>query len=361
MQVQSLPRYRQLASELKTRIDSGFYDETGLLPRERDLESEFAVGRNTVRGALEVLCGQEIITKVQGKGSIINRFAQKNGEYIVLSYDIAYKSSYIIDMLHEIEKFTAANSDFVSYMQLSGDAQDEINSVIRRIKEHKNLKGLILLGGYTRKLLHRLALFTLPMVMIGDPRETNRINNPVVSQVVGDNYGMIYKTIDFLLKRKFRRIALLTPPESLIWGKAYIDGYQHAFHDNNIEFKQEYCCSLADHRDVPGKVAAEEEKQLKKIFNLNELPEVLIVNSSSYETAKKIAKENEIEIPKDIIIITGGSEDIPENVPYLITELSKIVSETFDLLKQEQKNNGSVKQRRAVEASFINSENIRAK
>lgn len=362
MQVPSLPRYRQLANELKTRINSGFYDEIGLLPRERDLESEFAVGRNTVRGALKVLCDKEIITKIQGKGSVLNRSAQKNGEYIVLTYDIPYKSSYIINMLHEIEKWTAEHSDFVSYMQLAGKAQNKIDFVIKRIKEHKNLKGVILLGGYTRKILRKIVASGLPMVMVGDPRAKDRINDPVISQVVGDNYEMIYKVTDFLLKRKFRRIALIAPPKDLIIGKSYLNGYQEALQDNNIKFQQKYCYILSDYQNYPKYVAMEKEQQLRKLFTLDELPEVLIANANFYAIAKEIASEYKIRIPEDIIIITTlSSPDLPDKIPCLFTKLNRIILEVFDLLEQEQKNNNSVRQRRSVKATLVNHKNIIAK
>jgi DNA-binding LacI/PurR family transcriptional regulator len=171
------------------------------------------------------------------------------------------------------------------------------------------------------------------MVMIGDPRETTRISDPVISQVVGDNYGTMYKATSFLIKRKFRRIALISPPESLIWGKAFLNGYREALQDNDIEFKQEYCYSLNDHRDCPEDVVMNEKQVLRKIFSLDKLPEILIINVECYEIAKKIASKYKIRIPEDISIITTASSRRPvHGIPCLFSEARQAVLEAFDLL-----------------------------
>ncbi|MGE4565624.1 MAG: GntR family transcriptional regulator, partial [Victivallaceae bacterium] len=79
------PKYEELATELRKRIAGGVYAESGFLPQERMLSEEFKVSRNTMRNALELLVKENLITKVQGRGTVINSFHNEVGEYVVLN------------------------------------------------------------------------------------------------------------------------------------------------------------------------------------------------------------------------------------------------------------------------------------
>lgn len=65
------PKYAQLVTEIKRRIERGQYVPGSLLPSEHQLVGEFAVSRPTVVKALAVLRQDGWIETQQGKGSFV--------------------------------------------------------------------------------------------------------------------------------------------------------------------------------------------------------------------------------------------------------------------------------------------------
>ncbi len=61
-------RYREIAEQLRVRIDGGRYAAGRLLPSESELSTEFDASRVTVRKALEVLRAEGLVDARQGFG-----------------------------------------------------------------------------------------------------------------------------------------------------------------------------------------------------------------------------------------------------------------------------------------------------
>jgi DNA-binding GntR family transcriptional regulator len=66
-----LPRYRQIAAELRAAIEDGQLQAGSVLPSEADLTARHAVSRATVRQALAVLESDGLITTYPGKGRYV--------------------------------------------------------------------------------------------------------------------------------------------------------------------------------------------------------------------------------------------------------------------------------------------------
>ncbi|MBN1158128.1 MAG: GntR family transcriptional regulator, partial [Bacteroidales bacterium] len=67
----SLPQYRRLYEKLRKQIIDGIYRSGDLLPSENDLCTQYHITRPTVRHALDALLNEGMISKHQGKGSIV--------------------------------------------------------------------------------------------------------------------------------------------------------------------------------------------------------------------------------------------------------------------------------------------------
>lgn len=65
------PLYRRLQDGLRAAIASGQLKPASALPAERDLASDFAVSRITVRKALDGLVGEGLLTRRQGAGTFV--------------------------------------------------------------------------------------------------------------------------------------------------------------------------------------------------------------------------------------------------------------------------------------------------
>jgi GntR family transcriptional regulator len=61
-------RYRQIADDLRARVDAGAFGSARVLPSESDLSAEYAASRVTVRKALEVLREEGLLAARQGFG-----------------------------------------------------------------------------------------------------------------------------------------------------------------------------------------------------------------------------------------------------------------------------------------------------
>ncbi|MEU4772991.1 GntR family transcriptional regulator [Micromonospora sp. NPDC023644] len=64
-----VPRHRQLADELRTRIRAGDYPPGALLPSETRLSQEHGVGRGTVRRAVGLLRAEGLVDVASGRGT----------------------------------------------------------------------------------------------------------------------------------------------------------------------------------------------------------------------------------------------------------------------------------------------------
>ncbi|TLG77327.1 GntR family transcriptional regulator [Culicoidibacter larvae] len=66
-----MKRYEEIAEELIKEINEGVYQQQELLPSENKLIERFKVSRMTVRQALDVLVGKNMVTKKPGKGTFV--------------------------------------------------------------------------------------------------------------------------------------------------------------------------------------------------------------------------------------------------------------------------------------------------
>jgi GntR family transcriptional regulator len=61
-------RYRQIAEELRARIESGEIRPGNQLPTELELRNHYKASRNTVRDAVKLLATQGLVVTRRGQG-----------------------------------------------------------------------------------------------------------------------------------------------------------------------------------------------------------------------------------------------------------------------------------------------------
>lgn len=71
--LRNAPLYVQLFEALRARIRSGELDVGQQLPTEDQLQAQYAVGRNTVRAALDKLVRAGLISRQAGRGTFVTR------------------------------------------------------------------------------------------------------------------------------------------------------------------------------------------------------------------------------------------------------------------------------------------------
>src|SRR6266702_4761307 len=71
---QDTPRYRRIASDLRSAIEQGEYPPGSRLPGENTLMQDYGVARMTARQALAVLIGEGLAISRKGAGVFVRTF-----------------------------------------------------------------------------------------------------------------------------------------------------------------------------------------------------------------------------------------------------------------------------------------------
>jgi DNA-binding LacI/PurR family transcriptional regulator len=349
----NLPMYEKIAHDLKVKIEAGAFDATRILPQERDLTTQYKVSRNTIRGALNKLVEDDLIKKIRGKGNVINQEGQAATQIVILTYDIPYQSDFTIRSLHMLEETAAELSLNTLFMNLKNDSPQSIEAIAGRLNNGPRPYGVILVGGYTRKIVKvLLEVLDVPTVLLGDLRSHERNETPLISQVVGDDYDIFRLPVKYYLEHGCTRIAAIGSPKDLIWGEAHFRGYCDAFRDFGLSPNLALYKALPDVRDQFEPLAAEVERYLDELFSLQPPPEMLLIAGSLYDIAQAAANRHHLQIPEDLTLVITSNEKQPRQMPQCINSYSDMIPELFDLLKQERQNGGKVKQRRVVRSVF---------
>jgi DNA-binding transcriptional regulator YhcF (GntR family) len=253
-----IPRYMQITNTLKKRILNGYYAKTGILPYERDLADEFRVSRNTVRGALSLISEERLIKKVRGKGNIINPPENIGGTYIVLTHRI---SSHSIDDFHkniifELIKQTGNTLDKVAVIDLPAADAASIKWTADKCMMNQNIKGILLAGMYTPQIIEQLMQCDLkaPVVLIGDLFSSERLAQPVIPEVVGDDYQQMFNAVEYLKNKGCKKIAAFGSARESTWGALQFSGYCSAIRKFGLKFDPFFYISLENLENNPVKI-----------------------------------------------------------------------------------------------------------
>src|SRR5512134_1810140 len=72
------PLYLQVRDALASRIAMGEWKPNAAIPNETDLAREFGVSPGTMRKALDLMEGERLLTRKQGRGTFVNDAASGN-------------------------------------------------------------------------------------------------------------------------------------------------------------------------------------------------------------------------------------------------------------------------------------------
>ena len=88
------PLYRRLHDALRTAIETSILSPQDALPPERDLATDFAVSRITVRKALDALVAEGLLIRKQGAGTFVSGRVEKQFSKLTsFSEDMASRGS----------------------------------------------------------------------------------------------------------------------------------------------------------------------------------------------------------------------------------------------------------------------------
>ncbi|PWU67283.1 GntR family transcriptional regulator [Gracilibacillus dipsosauri] len=353
----SKPLYKVLYENIKKDIVSGVYKEGDRVPSEKELSQQYGVSRITTKKALELLAGDDLITRQPGRGSFVKRASGFNhkmkvnnqkGEQTALLFGLVitdFDDSYGTELISSLEKCSTKHSSFLILRRSFGKPELEE----RAIKELVELgvDGLIVFPSqaeYFSEEILKLVIKKFPLVLVD--RHLKGISTASVST---DNVAAAKKGTEHLLELGHKHIALLTPPPTDTTAlEDRIEGFVQAHAEKGVMVDRNLWLNNIT-STLPNAFRPPNFTQdIKKIKDhLVKFPYITALFAAEYYIAlmaKKAVKELGMRVPEDISIICFDSP--PRRIgdfhlTYLSQDQEKMGQKVFDLLlklksKEEQ-------------------------
>lgn len=230
MNMNEISKYQHIASVLREQILTSQYPVGHKLPSEHQLMKQYSVSRQTVRNALELLQEQQLIQRVQGKGSLVISQAP-------ITKTSTYNVGVIIPAMTNTSLFPIMLRSISDVLQQSGYSTLFAETQDRFDKERKILQNMLdkqvdgLIIGGTKCILPspNLSYYAaltdagIPYTFIHTcpPELTNAIHISMDNQQGG------YLITKYLIDRGYRHIGCALKLHS-VQGVARYEGFQKA-------------------------------------------------------------------------------------------------------------------------------------
>jgi GntR family transcriptional regulator of arabinose operon len=315
---ETIPKYRQLQSEIERLIAENVLTINSRLPGENDFFNQLGLSRTTIRKALQALEDAHLIYRVQGQGTYIGSkpaaLSENSGK------DGMGKSGRVIGVvvpnitneiypfiIDGIEKTLRSRNGYVFTTNSGGSHDRELRLINEML--HNSVDGLILeplysgVEGKEPRLVSLLESLTIPVVILN-----NDIPSFECSKVMQDDKGGGRLLTEHLLEYGHRRIAYIYNDEI----KAGIErraGYREALAAAGIPPDSALEIPFNDEQGLvfPGYVLT--RQLLEK--NDSGVTAIFYFNDDLALQGLEAARSLNLEIPRDISIV--GYDDIPRS------------------------------------------------
>lgn len=195
--------YEQIYNDIKSKIGSGEFDGGSLLPTESELQKEYGVSRITVKHAYEKLAAENLITRIAGKGTIINENKNTIANKIIGLVLCDFNSSFGMKLIKSIEK-EAEKFGYSIIIKVSNDNHETESRVLAELK-NLNVSGIIIQnchGEFTKNLIE-LSINNFPLVSVD-----RYAKGLLIPSVTSDNFNACVNVTEYLLNKGHRKILL---------------------------------------------------------------------------------------------------------------------------------------------------------
>lgn len=130
----------------------------------------------------------------------------------------------------------------------------------------------------------------MPVVMF------DRITNDILcDKVIIDDNLAAFEAVRELIKKGFRKIALITTVDYVSVGKLRTEGYRKALRNNDISINEDLILKIEDTENC--------DDQIEALINNNKPDAIFAVNELFAVTAIKASKKLGLKVPEDISVI----------------------------------------------------------
>lgn len=320
-----VPKYQQLAQELREHILTGKYASVDLLPTEKAFTEEYQVSRQTVRQALSLLAQEGLIEKRQGSGSHI--LHRTPSAVSTAPRSIAVLTTYISDyifpgLLREAENILS-KSNCTTLLFASKNQVANERRILTTLLDLAQLDGLLIEGTKTGLPNPNLDLYQkildrgIPMVFMHGYYD----KLPGICSVLDDNYGGGYMLVEYLYKKGHRNIAGIFKSDDLQGHDRYA-GYADALRDFGLPLQDDkvfwYTTEDKD-RLLSGQMV---EFPGRVMQTLRGCSAVVCYNDELAIRLVSGLRGIGVEIPKDLAVVSFDNSQYSELAPIRITSLS---------------------------------------
>lgn len=156
--------------------------------------------------------------------------------------------------------------------------------------------------------LHRLMEYEIPVVLYDRVVEGLEIDSVGVNDRVS-----IYEAVKFLHSQNRKKVAVVSGLGEIGLGKNRIDGYVDASRDLDLPYDKKFVITSKDKSVI--------KKKLNKILKEDKVDALIGFDYLSTLLCSRVAQENNLSIPGDIMIIGYANEDF---APFLWPSLSYV-------------------------------------
>ena len=319
---------------LRERIQNGTYPEGMKLPPETEFARELQVGKVTLRSALARLEKENLIVRMRSRGTFVaTSTASKIKKLAVITgNDVNWgcPTQYLLKLLLKSAEKHGIILEIIDPMLMELLPE----KLIKRFVEDKNIDGVVVLTGYftgKEPLVSRLKKLNLPVVLphgqMGDSLRTG------FASVVVDERAAFEKTMEFVLGKPFKRIAVIGH---------WADGEKRCRGFSDAELKKMCNGRLFDlsYMDYDPDVIAGYVNKLYKNIPDN-APDVFVCYSDLYAIFLLAElKKMKLRVPEDVSVIGFSGFNCDFRVDTRLSGIkyryAEMVEKALDLLSDYQ-------------------------
>ncbi len=216
--------YEKIYNDIKLKINAGEFDGRSLLPTEAELQKKYGVSRITVKHAYEKLAAENLVTRIAGKGTVINENRNISSNKIIGLVLCDFNSSFGMNLIKSMEK-EAERLGYSIIIKISKDNHETESRVLAQLKS-LNVSGIIIQnchGEFTKNLIE-LSINNFPLVSVD-----RYAKGLLIPSVTSDNFNACVNVTEYLLNRGHRKILLASVnPQNTSSLTERIEGFKQA-------------------------------------------------------------------------------------------------------------------------------------
>jgi len=294
-------KYARVKRAVMKRIALGGFSPAGLLPSDRELMRELGVCQQTIIRALRDLSAEGIVRREHGKGTFVN-LQKTRSEVGILTYldqttpiHSVYSQNWLCSVVNHL---CEAGYEPQLYSTYGTDVIGDIHAHGQQVFDHcarGRLCCLVTASSYIAGDVEQ-AVTKWGVHVIGS--HTEEMADLGTYNVGGDFEAVTAEGVRHLLKRGFRKIAIITGKQIYASSSNRVEAYMRVLEENRLSIRPGWI-----HVDLPPSPQAGYE-QFQRLWTMDERPEaVMILDDFMALGATRAIAELGVATPRDLTVL----------------------------------------------------------